>query len=47
MDTIGDFVARALEVRESADDLARINKEVGEFTAAFPLYARRLDAASV
>jgi len=47
MDTIGDFVARALEVRESDDDLARINKEVGEFTAAFPLYARRLDAASV
>jgi glycine hydroxymethyltransferase len=47
MDTIGDFIARALEVRESPDDLARINKEVGEFTAAFPLYARRLDAASV
>jgi glycine hydroxymethyltransferase len=47
MDAIGDFIARALEARASEDDLARIKTEVGEFTASFPLYARRLDAASV
>ena len=47
MDTIGDFIARALDVRESADDLAQINTKVGQFTASFPLYAKRLDAASV
>jgi glycine hydroxymethyltransferase len=47
MDAIGDFIARALDARDDAGALAGIRAEVVEFTAAFPLYAKRLGAASV
>jgi glycine hydroxymethyltransferase len=47
MDAVGDLIARALEAREDTDTLATIKREVAELAAGFPLYAKRLGAASV
>jgi glycine hydroxymethyltransferase len=46
MDAIGEFIVRALDAREDESALAGIRAEVVEFTASFPLYAKRLGAAS-
>jgi glycine hydroxymethyltransferase len=47
MDVIGDLIARALDAREDEGTLAEIKGEVVELADAFPLYAKRLGAASV
>ena len=46
MDLIGDLIARALDAREDEGTLAEIKGQVVEFADAFPLYAKRLGAAS-
>lgn len=46
METIGELIARALESREDPAALGRIRDEVGSLAERFPLYARRLTAAS-
>jgi glycine hydroxymethyltransferase len=45
MDLVGDLIARALDARESDDELAAIKREVAELTAGFPIYRDRLAAA--
>ena len=45
MDLVGDLIARALEARESDEELATIKREVAEMAAGFPLYSDRLAAA--
>jgi len=45
MDLVGDLIARALDARESDDELAAIKREVAELTAGFPIYSDRLAAA--
>jgi glycine hydroxymethyltransferase len=45
MDRVGDLIARALDARESDEELATIKREVAELTAGFPLYSDRLAAA--
>jgi glycine hydroxymethyltransferase len=45
MDAIGDLIARALEAREDESALARVKTDVVALADAFPLYAKRLDAA--
>ena len=45
MDQVGDLIVRALDARESDEELAKIKREVAELTAGFPLYADRLVAA--
>ena len=45
MDRVGDLMASALEQRSDEAALAKIKAEVAEFTAGFPLYPRRLEAA--
>jgi glycine hydroxymethyltransferase len=47
MDVIGDLIARALEAREDVGTLAEIKGEVVELADGFPLYVKRLGAASV
>ncbi len=46
MQAIGDFVARALDSRENPEALAGIKTQIAEFTARFPLYAKRLSATN-
>ncbi len=46
MQAIGDFIARALDAREDSQALAGIRTQIAEFTARFPLYAKRLSAAN-
>lgn len=46
MDLIGDLIARALDAREDEGTLAEIKGQVVELADAFPLYAKRLGAAS-
>jgi glycine hydroxymethyltransferase len=46
MDMIGDLIARALDAREDEGTLAEIKGRVVELADAFPLYAKRLGAAS-
>jgi len=45
MDLVGDLIARALEARESDEELATIKREVAELASGFPLYSDRLAAA--
>jgi glycine hydroxymethyltransferase len=45
MDRVGDLIARALDARESDEELARIKRDVAELTAGFPLYSDRLAVA--
>jgi glycine hydroxymethyltransferase len=45
MERVGDLICSALEQRGDEAALARIKAEVAEFTAGFPLYPRRLEAA--
>ena len=46
MRSVGDLIARALDAREDAPELARIKAEVAELTAGFVLYPRRSVSAS-
>ncbi|HKQ62388.1 MAG TPA: serine hydroxymethyltransferase [Candidatus Polarisedimenticolaceae bacterium] len=46
METIGDLIARALEVRAEPAELERLRQQVATLAASFPLYARRLRAAA-
>jgi glycine hydroxymethyltransferase len=45
MDTVGDLIARALDARESDEELTSIRHEVRELASRFPLYGSRLEAA--
>jgi glycine hydroxymethyltransferase len=47
METVGDLIARALDVRADEEALAKVRDEVAEFAAAFPLYPERLAASRV
>jgi glycine hydroxymethyltransferase len=44
MEIIGDLIARALDGRESDDELAIVKRDVAELASRFPLYSRRLTA---
>jgi glycine hydroxymethyltransferase len=44
MDSVGDLIARALDARDSDEELGAIKREVAELTSGFPLYRERLAA---
>jgi glycine hydroxymethyltransferase len=46
MEAIADLISRALDRRDDPPGLAEIGREVGALARRFPLYARRLRAAS-